>query len=157
TDKDRVRSMHPTDARRLLLGHKVPFFFKNKKAREDFVQQVNPLVQAHQNDELRQWVHPMIKAADRERARQQELTSDGRRKPAFNPDNLNLSPAEYLRHIQYQFGGLKLGYKFIHYEGNSFPISGSRATIDTGAAAQSRVSLTRVVGGSLFGPTGALI
>lgn len=57
-----------------------------------------------------------------------------------------------------KFGGMKIADNYIAYEGKRYPRAGAKATMDTGAAAQKRMTATRVVGGAvILGPLGAIL
>lgn len=57
-----------------------------------------------------------------------------------------------------KFGGMKIADNYIAYEGKRYPRAGAKAIIDTGAAAQKRMTATRVVGGAvILGPLGAIL
>ncbi|OLT50285.1 hypothetical protein BJF89_10245 [Corynebacterium sp. CNJ-954] len=57
-----------------------------------------------------------------------------------------------------EFGDIFVTADSIWYDGEIYPRSGAKATIDTGAAARNRVSGGRVLGGALlFGAAGAIV
>lgn len=57
-----------------------------------------------------------------------------------------------------KFGGMKIADNYIAYEGKRYPRAGAKAVMDTGAAAQKRMTATRVVGGAvILGPLGAVL
>lgn len=67
------------------------------------------------------------------------------------------APASFMDDVV-KFGGMKVADNYIAYEGKRYPRIGAKAIMDTGAAAQKRMTATRVVGGALvLGPIGALI
>ncbi|ANS29390.1 hypothetical protein R1CP_23610 [Rhodococcus opacus] len=56
------------------------------------------------------------------------------------------------------FLGLSIKSDTLAYKGQTFPIAGAKATIESAGIAQSRMTATRVIGGAaLFGGTGAVI
>lgn len=57
-----------------------------------------------------------------------------------------------------EFGDIFVTADSIWYDGETYPRAGAKATIDTGAAARTRVSGGRVLGGALlFGAAGAIV
>lgn len=57
-----------------------------------------------------------------------------------------------------KFHGLSIKSDTLAYKGQTFPIAGAKATIESAGIAQSRMTATRVIGGAaLFGGTGAVI
>ena len=69
----------------------------------------------------------------------------------------HMAPAAFTDDVV-KFGGMKVADNYIEYEGKRYPRAGAKAVMDTGAAAQKRITATRVVGGAVvLGPLGALL
>jgi len=86
----------------------------------------------------------------KERQKKNPATPAGQKRPHTAPAALTDTVVK--------FGGMKIADNYIAYEGKRYPRAGAKAIMDTGAAAQKRMTATRVVGGALvLGPLGAIL